>query len=214
MRHRARDFTDPYRRPTVTQQAANMPQPTRPLMGGLSRIDPRHQLESRVALRFEDVERRVSGQALNISARGMFIRSREARPAGSPLAFELSLGGCEHTIHGEAEVVWMRRFELAADRPAGMGIRFLDLDQESDRSLRSFLAERIDPGDRRRGEAPADDAGWKASAYLNPLSGLSSSEQHKLYAFAGYASAGPERPWNRRLRSALSSVRSTLLGRG
>ena len=187
-----------------------MPQPIRPLMGGVSRIDPRHHLEGSVALRFEDLEGRVDGRALNISANGMFIRSRDARPAGSPLAFELSLNGAGQPIQGEAEVVWMRSFELAADRPAGMGIRFLDLDERSHRALESFIAEHADPGEGRDARPPAGTETWTASTYVDPLSCLTSSEQHKLYAFAGYASAGPIRGWNRRFRRALSSVRKTL----
>lgn len=192
----------------VAQQMPNTPQLIRPLMGGLSRIDPRLDLASQVALRFADLERRVSAQALNISARGMFIRSREARPAGSPLAFELSLSGAGRPIQGAAEVVWSRRFELAADRPAGMGIRFLDLDEKSRSKLQSFMAEHTDPC------SPVADATVTASSYVDPLSSLTSSEQRRLYAFAGYASAGPERPWNRRLRRVLSTARKALSRHG
>ena len=185
----------------------------RPLLAGSLRESPRNDFEREVLLQFRDLQRPVSATSQNISVSGMFIRSRDLQPAGSNLSFELSLDGRDQRIRGEGEVVWARLFELGAGHPAGMGIRFLDLEQESHRALLSLISGRSDPPlaasghGSDLGEAAGQDTPELAAlTYATPLSGLTSAQMSRLYAYAGYASARPGRRWSRGLRRALSLV--------
>ncbi len=143
-KHRGRR---PAKAPAKLRQEENSlaaPMIERPLLAGGMRESPRNDFEREVRLQFRDLQRPVSATSQNISATGMFIRSRDTQPAGSTLSFELSLGGTDLLIRGEGEVAWARVFELGVGHPAGMGIRFLDLGQESHRALRSLIAGRND----------------------------------------------------------------------
>ncbi len=181
---------------------ARQPSPTsgRPLVPGSLRDYPRLRLKRDVALQFGDVPGPADAQTLNISVDGMFIHSRDARPAGSSLSFELALSRSEQRIRGEGEVVWMRQFELSADRPAGMGIRFLDLDDESQRALCAFIARRHLGDEAECGTGAAE---W-APAHVSPFSGLTSPQLRRLHAYAGCAAARPEHAWSRGMRRIFS----------
>ncbi len=182
----------------------------RPLLGGSLRESPRNELEREVRLRFPDLQQPVSAILQNISATGMFIRSRDAHPEGSSLSFELPLEDRERPIRGEGEVVWTRRFELGAGSPAGMGIRFLDLEQESDRILRSFIAELYGRSGPPLGAAGGGTADTAALTYANPLSGLTSSQLRRLHSYAGCATARSDRRMGRRIRGALTRLARAL----
>ncbi len=148
-------------------------------------------LERDVVLRIPDLPDHLLGSSANISATGMFVRSQDLQPAGRTLSFELSLNRSRQLIHGLGEVVWSRRFNLGADLPAGMGIRFLRLEGKSRRIVRSILDDRP--------PTPVAGAEWST-----PLSGLTNSQQEKLHSYAGCAVAKPERKWPRRLQGMLS----------
>ena len=59
-------------------------------------------------------------------SRGVFVRSLECQPVGTPLGLELSLAGRERTIQGQGEVVWTTPPSAPGEpaRAPGMGIRF------------------------------------------------------------------------------------------
>ncbi len=174
------------------RQASATANPTGPFLAAeTERTDPRIALEREVVLQIHDRPRQLCSLA-NISANGMFVRSPDLQPAGRTLNFELSLSRRQQLVRGEGEVVWSRRFNLSPDLPAGMGIRFLRLDGRSRKIMRSMIDDRCE-------ETPAAVAGPRA-----PFSGLTSSEQSKLHAYAGCAAAKAERRWPRRLRGLLS----------
>ncbi|MCP3956888.1 MAG: TIGR02266 family protein [bacterium] len=173
----------------------------RPLMAGSLRDNPRHQLEREVALRFRDHGQLVDAHLLNISAHGMFIRSRKSPPAGTPLRFELALTGGKLRIRGEGKIAWTRQFNLGTDRPAGMGIRFLDLDDENRRMVRSIIDQcryrdrqlQVTAGHSGDADEVAAD---EIATTVGPFSGLTGSQAQALYSYAGCAKATPERGWS------------------
>lgn len=71
----------------------------------------------------------------NLSRGGLFVPSHEPLPAGSRLTLELSIPGETEPAELQAEVRWVRQFD-AAEGPAGMGLRFEDVD--------GVLGDRID----------------------------------------------------------------------
>ncbi len=89
---------------------------------------PRVPLENEVRIEFTDIGELVSDCSANISLGGMFIKTAELQPVGSTLRFELSVGANRSVIRGRAEVVWIRTAAVSPDEPAGMGLRFMELD--------------------------------------------------------------------------------------
>ena len=71
----------------------------------------------------------------NLSRGGLFVPSPEPLPAGSTLTLQLAIPGEDEPAELEAEVRWVREFD-ASEGPAGMGLRFADVDE--------VLGERID----------------------------------------------------------------------
>jgi molecular chaperone DnaK len=71
--------------------------------------------------------------ASNVSRGGIFIRTREPRPVGTLVTFELRLAGGEAVVKGQGVVRWIQPENPAAHPPVapGMGVQFLELDERS-----------------------------------------------------------------------------------
>ena len=154
---------------------------------GSRRADPRIELTSYVTLWSPDLARRLQGDLANISASGMFVRSREVIPEGRVVRFQLTLIPQGQLIRGEGEVVWSRQFGLGANLPAGLGIRFLQTDEASQRILKSIL------GDGQQEVTEVE--------YWEPFSGLTRSQRTSLQGYARCAIAKPERRLGGALRA-------------
>jgi molecular chaperone DnaK len=102
-------------------------------------------------LSYGSVDEFVEKFASNLSRGGVFIRTREPRPIGTVLAFELRLHGGEPVVKGKGVVRWIQPEDPAARPPTapGMGVQFLELDERS-----RALVERIAALKERQGLAP------------------------------------------------------------
>jgi len=103
-------------------------------------------LETRVLLKFDRFSGFISEFSSNVSQGGMFIRTRTAEPVGTVLDFGFRLGDDYELIHGRGEVVWVRTREEAPERPAGMGIRFLELSAGSRELIRKMVDAYVQAG--------------------------------------------------------------------
>ncbi len=97
------------------------------------RREQRLEVELGLRLAFESVDEFILRYALNISRGGIFVRTRDPRPAGTPVAFDLQLQSGEHVIRGKGVVSWAAPPSAPGEPPRvpGMGIRFTLLDPES-----------------------------------------------------------------------------------
>jgi molecular chaperone DnaK len=97
------------------------------------------------------VDEFVEKFASNISRGGIFIRTRDPKPVGTVLTFELRLHGGEAVVKGHGVVRWVQAESPGAHPPAapGMGVQFLDLDARS-----RDVVERIVALKEKRGIAP------------------------------------------------------------
>lgn len=95
------------------------------------RVSNRVPLERKVVLKFHDFGGFSIEYSANVSTSGMFVKTTSPKPVGSIFIFEIWLGDERKLVHGLGEVVWVRGKEEAPDRPAGMGITYLKLDDES-----------------------------------------------------------------------------------
>ncbi|MGZ3458520.1 MAG: TIGR02266 family protein, partial [Archangium sp.] len=61
-----------------------------------------------VKLKHTDIDSFVEEFAVNISPGGMFIRSREPQPVGTPVKFEVRIADGVRVLKGAAVVRWVR----------------------------------------------------------------------------------------------------------
>ncbi len=104
-----------------------------------------------VRLSYGTVDEFVEKFAVNISRGGLFIRTREPRPIGTRLAFELRLHTGEIALKGVGVVRWVQAESATASPPTapGMGMQFTELDEAS-----RALVERMVMRKESRGASP------------------------------------------------------------
>ncbi|HEX8439391.1 TIGR02266 family protein, partial [Archangium sp.] len=102
-----------------------------------------------VKLKHTNIGSFVEEFAVNLSPGGMFIRSREPQPVGTPVKFEVRIADGVRVLRGSAVVRWVRPPEDLSG-PPGMGIQFTELEPASQALVERML--------QRKGEAPAVEA--------------------------------------------------------
>lgn len=139
-----------------------------------------------VRVRYESVIDFVQTQSMNISRTGMFISTPEPAPIGSRIDFEFALSDGFTLLRGSAEVVRAVRGGVT-----GMGIRFIDLDEESRR-----LIDRIVDVNDEEGRNPTlgFDFSRPATATSMPVVGPSGVLEAPPVAAPPPAAAPPQRP--------------------
>jgi molecular chaperone DnaK len=112
----------------------------------IPRDSRRVPLETRVQFKFDRFSGFLSDFSANVSPGGMFIRTRTPQPEGTVLEFEFRLGDGFELIRGRGEVVWTRAQDEGPARPAGMGLRFLELSQGSKELIYRIVDHHIQQG--------------------------------------------------------------------
>ena len=110
-------------------------------------------LERRITLKFQHRDGFINEYAANTSLKGMFITAWVPEPCGSVFLFEVQVADRQRLIHGVGEVVWVREAEESPERPSGMGIRFLKLDEASREVINGMVEAHV-----RCGGTPFDPA--------------------------------------------------------
>ena len=112
---------------------------------GLPGQAQRASIEQEMDLKFPNFELLVTAISANISTSGMFIQTAEPAPVGTTLSFRFRIEDWS-PIHGTARVVWNREHDEATDRPAGMGVKFVDVDAQSRRMIRYLVDKHTETG--------------------------------------------------------------------
>lgn len=97
--------------------------------------DSRAPVEVRV-----DYETVVSGHSMNLSRRGIFIRTPHPLPVNQKLTLRFRLPGIAEAFQVHGEVIWSNP-KPAKTYPQGMGVKFLDLPREREEQLGTFVAQ-------------------------------------------------------------------------
>jgi uncharacterized protein (TIGR02266 family) len=118
----------------------------------------------RIRLRFASFDALIDKFAPNVTRGGVFIASRTPLPIGSTFAFEIQLAGGEVALAGDGKVTWVKAFDPAApQKPHGMGVQFLRLDNPSRDLLNKILARKAataaPPGATARAPMPMAGSG-------------------------------------------------------
>ncbi len=109
----------------------------------------------RIRLRFASFDAFIDRFAPNVTRGGVFIASRTPLPIGATFAFEIQLAGGEVALAGDGKVTWVKAFDPATpQKPHGMGVQFLRLDNPSRELLSKILARKAAPAGSGAVRAP------------------------------------------------------------
>ena len=113
-------------------------------MGEERRREPRVPVGLNIRVAYGTLDEFVDRQALNISHGGIFIRTRDLQPVGTPVTIDIRLQGGAKVIRGRGTIV--RGVSPSAPgephRDPGIGIQFTELDEESKRLVEKIVATR------------------------------------------------------------------------
>jgi len=77
---------------------------------------------------------------LDLSEGGIFVQTAYPSPVGTKVQCVFHLGDAPEPVVSKGIVAWIRNGSLHSDPPAGMGIRFLDLQEEDALRIRKIIA--------------------------------------------------------------------------
>ncbi|HEY0880824.1 MAG TPA: TIGR02266 family protein [Archangium sp.] len=109
--------------------------------GAEKRRHPRTPLNVLVQFRFDTFDEFMAEYSVNISPGGIFIRTDEPREQGSIIYLQFALKDGSKLIEGMGRVVRVNP-PGNAKMPAGMGIEFLNFDDESMSLIGEICANR------------------------------------------------------------------------
>lgn len=104
------------------------------------KIKPRFAVDFDLTLNSEHYF--YAGSATNLSEGGFFVATHILQDIGEQFQFSIRLPEINRFVKGVGEVRWHRSRDEGADSPAGMGIRFVELEEGSREALDEFLANR------------------------------------------------------------------------
>lgn len=83
------------------------------------------------------------GNACNLTSGGIFVATHIVHPVGTKFTLSIHLDDGEPgVVHGLGEVRWIRATSEEGDLPLGLGIRFVEIDDENIARIERFLAKR------------------------------------------------------------------------
>jgi uncharacterized protein (TIGR02266 family) len=123
----------------------------------------------RVRLKHADEKAFVERFAANVTRGGVFLASREPRPVGSLVRFEVCLVSGQVVLSGEGRVTWVKPYNANEPaRPHGMGVQFTELEAASRPMLERLLVRREATGKRPSPPpAPVRPSPWQAERRSN-----------------------------------------------
>ncbi|HEX2736459.1 MAG TPA: TIGR02266 family protein [Polyangiaceae bacterium] len=97
-----------------------------------SRRDPRAKILS-LTVRYKSatVAEFVENHSYDVSRGGMFIRTQAPFPNGTLIKFEVRIAEEQRVMTGVGRVTWRREKDAGEDNPAGMGVKFIKIDDDS-----------------------------------------------------------------------------------
>ncbi|MGV3620661.1 MAG: TIGR02266 family protein [Archangium sp.] len=109
--------------------------------GAEKRRHPRTPLNVLVQFRFDSFDEFLAEYSLNISPGGIFIRTDTPREQGAVIYLQFTLRDGSRLIEGMGKVVRVNA-PGESSRPAGMGVEFTNMDDESMSLIAEICAQR------------------------------------------------------------------------
>ncbi len=115
------------------------------------------------------VDEFIENHAHDVSRGGIYIKTGSPFPPGTLLKFEIRLASDQALITGVGRVVWKRdSVSGTGDRPAGMGVKFIKIDDPSKAVIDKLVNTRADAGRAYESESETGDAPPAAAAGRTP----------------------------------------------
>jgi uncharacterized protein (TIGR02266 family) len=93
------------------------------------------------------VDEFIENHSHDVSKGGIFVKTPTPFPPGTLLKFEIRLAENKSVIAGVGRVVWKREpTQASADKPAGMGVKFIKIDDTSRSVIDRLVAQKADAG--------------------------------------------------------------------
>src|SRR4051812_44503021 len=134
-----------------------------------TRKDPRGKvLSMTVRYKSATVDEFIEHHSHDVSRGGIFIKTPSPFPPGTLLKFEIRLQDEQSVLAGVGRVVWKRDAgESASEMPAGMGVKFIKIDDKS-KGLIQRLVESQQVGSTSAFEAGKSGDGAGAATVEEP----------------------------------------------
>ena len=104
------------------------------------------------------VDEFIENHSHDVSKGGLFVKTPTPFPPGTLLKFEIRLAGDKSVISGVGRVVWKREpTQAGAEKPAGMGVKFIKIDDSSRAIIDRLITQKADAGSAYTSEQPVDE---------------------------------------------------------
>jgi len=99
------------------------------------------RLGTQVALDFQSLKGFRQARSLDVSARGMFLKTTQVYPVGEDILVRFNLSGIAHPFKAIGRVLWSSATDTPQGLPAGMGVQFTDLEASEQVAIEEFVVE-------------------------------------------------------------------------
>ncbi len=156
-----------------------------------TRKDPRTKFVSlNVRFKSANVEEFIDNHSYDVSRGGLFVKTSSPFASGTLLKFEIRLAADEPVIAGVGRVVWKRETSQATpDRPAGMGVKFIKVDDKSRDLIERVVAQHGSAGGAYDVGEPAAEGAVDAPKGAPPIDAPAAAEAHPASAPPGAATS-------------------------
>ncbi len=103
------------------------------------RASPR--LGIQVPMEFVSLKELRAARSLDVSARGMFVRTAQVYPVGEEIVVRFGLPGLGRSFKVVGRVTWSSPADGPQGLPAGMGVQFLDLEGHEQSVIEQYVVE-------------------------------------------------------------------------
>jgi uncharacterized protein (TIGR02266 family) len=103
------------------------------------RTSPR--LGIQVPVEFVSLKEVKTARSLDVSGRGMFVRTTQVYPVGEEVLVRFGLPGVGRPFKLTGKVMWSSPTDTPQGLPAGMGIQFVDLDGQEQGTIEQYVVE-------------------------------------------------------------------------
>jgi uncharacterized protein (TIGR02266 family) len=103
------------------------------------RTSPR--LGIQVPVEFVSLKEVKTARSLDVSGRGMFVRTAQVYPVGEEVLVRFGLPGVGRPFKLAGKVMWSSPTDTPQGLPAGMGIQFVDLEGQEQGTIEQYVVE-------------------------------------------------------------------------
>lgn len=98
-----------------------------------------NRLHHEILVAYRTMDGFITDWAVNISKGGLFVNTRSPLPVGSQIRLIVSLPSAAFPFDLQGKVSWVNEFDNAANLVPGMGIEFIDVDDEKKAKISEFV---------------------------------------------------------------------------